>query len=670
MFRPRTKTELRLSWWPSLQDYNEAVQITATCLHDPELKQGLVYSDAMGLPRPITGSFASVYRMQCSEKDFALRLFLRNIPDQQRRYALISDFVQHDDLPYTVTFDYLENGIKLRGDWLPALKMEWVDGISLDDYIVEHLADAEKLEQLLSKFVRMMKELHDAGIAHGDLQHGNIILCGDELRLVDYDGMFVPKMIGYPANELGHRNYQHPKRAEKHFGPYLDNFSAWIIYASVRALQIDPRLMHQLGAGDDCLLFRQTDFVDPLNSATFSALEKHDNSELQLLGRFVRAQLDKDLPDIPYLRLPLPDLGNVALKPVSEDTDRVRSGPRLMRGKLPDWLEDKNADTILTSNVDGTKIITTLPDSSNKVSQVNQSWIVSAKVAPVSWIKPSVTNQTTVNSVFHGTTTPPAANISVLPPELAGSNRPRKVTYNQKSGRISPTAWQWMMLLNPAVWLMIVFFSTVFGVDMDLARHGVDYPATITDVDHHTDKYGAPEATITVDYKVDGANHYQAATTVADNIKKYQKGKSLSLRVLPTKPYIHENLEEAAGSKQYSDLLTSLLFMIITLFGECWIWFPAVFHKHLAKNGLPVEATVFQLWIETGSKGESYHKVTLTYKVKKRMSKTMTISQNEWYGLRTGGTEIILCDPRFHSWCVIYKYCRYHPVLARNTRRP
>jgi serine/threonine protein kinase len=169
--------------------------------------------------------------MHSVNKDYSLRLFLKNIKDQAERYARISDFVQNDDLPCTVTFDFLTRGIKFRNEWLPALKMEWVEGLSFDDYIVENLRDSNKLGFLASSFMKMMEEMQAAGIAHGDLQHGNIIVCNDELRLVDYDGMYVPAMRNFASNELGHPNYQHPNRDQRHFGPYLDNFSAWIIYA-------------------------------------------------------------------------------------------------------------------------------------------------------------------------------------------------------------------------------------------------------------------------------------------------------------------------------------------------------------------------------------------------------------------------------------------------------
>ncbi len=115
----RTRSETKLVWWPTPQDYNEAIQTPQASLHDEELKAGLPYTNALELPRSITGSFASVYRMHCKNKDFALRLFLSNIRDQHERYALISDFVQRDDLPYTVTFNFLKKGINVHGEWSP-----------------------------------------------------------------------------------------------------------------------------------------------------------------------------------------------------------------------------------------------------------------------------------------------------------------------------------------------------------------------------------------------------------------------------------------------------------------------------------------------------------------------------------------------------------------------
>ncbi len=266
MLEQNTKTKVRLSWWPSPQDYNESVQNPQSHLKDDEMQAGLIYTDQHGIPRPVSGAFATVYRLKCRQRDIALRCFLRNITDndQEQRYDQISAYLKRSNLPYIVTFQFLQEGVQVLGRWFPSLKMEWVEGESLDQYILRNLTNSEKLERLANSFLQMMLSLKAAGIAHGDLQHGNIVvLSNDELRLVDYDGMYVPTMETTKSLELGHRNFQHPKRSDSDFGSAMDNFSAWTIYASILGLQVDPHLWFRLGAGDDCLLFRQSDYLDP-----------------------------------------------------------------------------------------------------------------------------------------------------------------------------------------------------------------------------------------------------------------------------------------------------------------------------------------------------------------------------------------------------------------------
>ncbi len=339
-----TKNNSALRWWPSPQDYNEAVQNPHVNLFDEELRSGLVYLDHMGLPRPVTGAFATVYRLKCGSRDVALRCFLNDITDQERRYALISDFVQYDELPYTVSFEFLTHGIQIAGRWLPVLKMEWVEGTALDHYILANLHNSKRLSQLAASFLEMMSHLGSAGVAHGDLQHGNIlVLPNHELRLVDYDGMFVPSMRGMTSHEIGHRNYQHPARTAAHFDNYLDNFSAWLIYASIVGLQMDSTLWDQLAAGDDCLLFHKSDFLNPLQSPAFTAFESHTRPELRALGRFLRAQLKNSPTNVPRLRLPVPEVNDLASLP--QGVRSTRSGPRVMPAR-PDWLNNVNADAL------------------------------------------------------------------------------------------------------------------------------------------------------------------------------------------------------------------------------------------------------------------------------------------------------------------------------------
>jgi predicted Ser/Thr protein kinase len=274
--------------WPTPQDYNEAIQTPKISFADSELQRGMAEVNALGLPRPMSGAFATVYRFACHKNDWAVRCFLRNVQDQHARYDALSRFICADDLIYTVGFEYIENGIRVHGQWYPILKMEWVEGLSLDAAVVACLREPERLKFLAERFLCMTQSLGEAGIAHGDLQHGNIIIVDDDFRLVDYDGMFVPDLKGQSSNEVGHPNYQHPHRTQGHFGPFLDNFSAWVIYASLVSLSIDPTLWYRLIGGDDCLLFKRADFQNPLQSETFSILEHHESEEIRNLSKSIR----------------------------------------------------------------------------------------------------------------------------------------------------------------------------------------------------------------------------------------------------------------------------------------------------------------------------------------------------------------------------------------------
>lgn len=301
--------------WPTPQDYNEAIQTPSATFFDEELKRGRPQLDMLGLPRPVSGAFASVYRMHCEKQDWAVRCFLRNVNNQQYRYNELSRFLEESRLPQTVKFDYQEQGIKLKGEVYPLVKMEWVSGKSLDQFVDEHSMNQGLLYKMADYFRNMMSTFRARGIAHGDLQHGNILVVQDGFRLVDYDGTFVSSFHGQHSNELGHPNYQHPMRSAEHFGPALDNFSAWVIYVSLACLSLDPALWGLLRGGDECLLFRQSDYAMPLTSLAFSALEHHANEYIQTCGKILRTLLrfrPDEVPGLDDVVAPASDLPEIA----------------------------------------------------------------------------------------------------------------------------------------------------------------------------------------------------------------------------------------------------------------------------------------------------------------------------------------------------------------------
>jgi hypothetical protein len=288
--------------WPTPQEYNEAIQHPSSAFDNIELKSGLPELWLGGIPRPITGSFASVYRLKCGLVDRAVRCFLQEVKDQQERYVAISQHLTSAKLSYTVGFEYLIKGIHVQRPWYPILEMEWIHGESLIAHIQSHLRDSASLRQLAIRWLAMMKALQGASIAHGDLQHGNILIVNGDFRLIDYDGMYVPALAGRSSNELGHRNYQHPLRRALDFGPELDNFSSWVIYLALVVAAIDAALWTQLNAGDlDALIFHKPDFDKPDQSKALQLLEGHSNPYLRMLAMSFRSTLSLPVRQVPGL---------------------------------------------------------------------------------------------------------------------------------------------------------------------------------------------------------------------------------------------------------------------------------------------------------------------------------------------------------------------------------
>jgi hypothetical protein len=276
------------------------------CFSDEVLRGGSVELNPLGMPKPYSGGFATVYKVACADRVWAVRCFQREQPDQQQRYAIIGEHLHSGSLDAVVGFDLLAQGIRVGGKWYPIVKMEWVEGPLLHDYIAQNLAKPEVLLALARKWTQLLRSLRQAGIAHGDLQHGNIIVADGHLKLIDYDGMFVPGLADFHGLEDGHRNYQHPARNGADFGPLMDHFSAWLVLVSIAAVGIEPKLWYALDAGDECLLFRRGDYERPEASKALRLLEAHEKQpELPLLAANVRALLALRPAELPDLDSPI-----------------------------------------------------------------------------------------------------------------------------------------------------------------------------------------------------------------------------------------------------------------------------------------------------------------------------------------------------------------------------
>ncbi|NBB87893.1 MAG: hypothetical protein GVY12_16950, partial [Bacteroidetes bacterium] len=182
--------------YPTPSEYQEAVQFPADAFRDSELQQARPDENALGLPQPITGNFAAVFPMTArTGQRWAVKCFLTDVPNQRARYRAIAEHLDTHPLSHTVDFTYQDEGIRVDGTDYPILKMEWVDGMPLNRFVAEHLEAPDRLAQVGEAWSTAMAALNDASIAHGDLQHGNVLVRAEDdavhLTFVDYDAMVV-----------------------------------------------------------------------------------------------------------------------------------------------------------------------------------------------------------------------------------------------------------------------------------------------------------------------------------------------------------------------------------------------------------------------------------------------------------------------------------------------
>ena len=255
-----------------------------------------------------SGAFACVYSVSVGSERFAIRCFTREVKDQQRRYNALSDYLTNVVSPSFVGFEYLQHGIAVKGTSYPVVKMEWVEGELLSDYVRSHLGDPTALDRIAAQWRgTTVSNLRGLRIAHNDLQHGNVMVQRDgNIRLVDYDGMFLPQFRGEGSPELGHKNYQHPDRSSKDYDNYVDNFPSLVIYLSLRAVSSEPDLwgFHN----DDNLIFTNGDYAAPENSELFDRLKSSHAPDVVELTKYLEACCALPVEKVPDLETVLHDV--------------------------------------------------------------------------------------------------------------------------------------------------------------------------------------------------------------------------------------------------------------------------------------------------------------------------------------------------------------------------
>ncbi len=268
--------------YPQAEDYIRAVQQPEQAFLRPELRSAeFEVHPVFRIPMPASGNAAVVFRADVGGADTALRFFIREDASTRERYtALGRHFAGHGIEDCVAHPTWLDDAISLNDAAWPMVRMEWVDGRTLDEY-VGHLArggDTGALSSLATTWRGFVGRLQRADFAHGDLQHGNILVdTSSTLRLVDFDGSWISGFQGDPPpRETGHPNYQ---PAGRQWGRWMDTFPGLVIYTALLTLARRPGSWTQLQNGEN-ILFSAGDFVPPFRTAAWETIASVPDEEV------------------------------------------------------------------------------------------------------------------------------------------------------------------------------------------------------------------------------------------------------------------------------------------------------------------------------------------------------------------------------------------------------
>lgn len=328
-----------MSSWPSHTDYQDAIQNPHICFEDEGLKTGEVGCDMLGMPKVMSGNFACVYSLRTGADRWAIRCFVRQVLGQQGRYSRMSQHLCGLGLPCLVTFEYYLRGIKHRNEWYPIVKMQWVDGLPLNQWMEENFDKPEVLKEMLVKWRTMVNSLRAHSLAHGDLQHGNIMITPEnEIRLVDYDGMYTPAFKG-KSPELGHANFQHPRRTPDFYNEELDNFAALVIHTSLLALVDQPDLFKKFYTGDN-ILFLSKDYNNVAQSQIIKTLKEHKNPVVQKMAALLERLCLVDISQVPVYETVIAAIDTGTLDQILAKLPEPSAAPATAAAATADWLAD------------------------------------------------------------------------------------------------------------------------------------------------------------------------------------------------------------------------------------------------------------------------------------------------------------------------------------------
>ena len=308
--------------------------------------------DVQGKPIMSNGNYSVVFKMvnRITGNLYAIKCFTKEQSGRDNSYKEISEELEYVNTSYITGVQYLEDELfvystKTDKTEFPVVKMDWVEGVNLADFLHNNHSPDE-IYSLAFSFSEMGLWLISQPFSHGDIKPDNIIVRDDSsLVMVDYDGMFLPSMKGQPARELGTPDYRHPFRGTHQYDEHIDDFSILVILLSLMLIYEDGSLLN-INSISEGLLFSERDYYDLDKCELYQTLKNKKRNNAQIDTLFVLfekclAQGFLEKSDIYRMKLPEfsePSIiqGNIAASVITEELWKFSRGTYMRDLNLTD----------------------------------------------------------------------------------------------------------------------------------------------------------------------------------------------------------------------------------------------------------------------------------------------------------------------------------------------
>lgn len=210
------------------------------------------HPQAPGVPYGQEGRVATVYKLESPSDALAIKVFKKKYRDPMlvRLTKQLQPFARFDGLSvcdrYVLTTQSHPSILARHPDLLYSVVMPWIEGETWMDVILDKKdMGKEAIYRLVKRFLQIMVNLEEQGIAHCDLSGANVMLSGtpghEDVELVDVEQLFAPGLSQPTAFTAGTPGYSHPRDSNGNWNAAADRFSGAILLIEMMGW-IDSRI--------------------------------------------------------------------------------------------------------------------------------------------------------------------------------------------------------------------------------------------------------------------------------------------------------------------------------------------------------------------------------------------------------------------------------------------